>query len=500
MRRRSRSVARVRRAWSRSAGFCEEQGVDAWFRPDGDLGAASSEAQIGYWAGNVMAAERLGMPDLFRLVDRESVRELIDTPRLHGGIYTAMGATVQPARLARGVRRALLQRGVRIYEQTPVTRFGAGAPAVAETPGGSVRAGAAVVALNAWAARWKRFRRLLTVRGSYIALTAPAPDKLEELHWTNGMGLWDHRAALHYVRTTPDGRIAFGVGGMQPGLARSIGPRFAWDERAVRIAAEDLYRMFPSFADVPIDAAWGGPIDVAGHHLPFFGSLERGNVHYGLRLHGQRRGALPSGGQLLATMALGRHERPPRLPLVTERPMRFPPEPIRSPGATSRIRRSGGRTSSRTRGRNRVRSSTSSRTCRAAWGTTWAHEPRRDRRRARARAPARARARARARTACARARARARARGWWLVVVVVVVGGWWLVAWWLVVGGWWRSGGWWLVMVAWWRRGWWLVASLVGVAWLVSWCGWWLVVGWCVVVVVVVSRSWWLVGVVGGRE
>ena len=268
-------------------------------------------SQIGYWADNVMAAERLGVPDLFRVVDRDSVRELIDTPRLHGGIYTSMGATVQPARLARGIRRALLQRGVRIYEQSPVTRFGAGTPAVAETPGGTVRAGVAIVALNAWAAHWKRFRRLLTVRGSYIALTAPAPEKLEEIRWTNGMGLWDHRAALHYVRTTPDGRIAFGVGGMQPGLARSIGPRFSWDERAVRIAAEDLYRMFPSFADVPIEAAWGGPIDVAGHHLPFFGSLERGNVHYGHGYTGNGVGPSHLGGQILATMALGKDERAP---------------------------------------------------------------------------------------------------------------------------------------------------------------------------------------------
>ncbi len=313
--------------------FCQEQELDAWFRPDGDLGAASSEVQIGYWADNVMTADRLGVPDLFRVVDRDGVRELIDTPRLHGGIYTSMGATVQPARLARGIRRALLQRGVRIYEQSPVTRFGAGTPAVAETPGGTVRAGVAIVALNAWAAHWKRFRRLLTVRGSYIALTAPAPEKLEEIRWTNGMGLWDHRAALHYVRTTPDGRIAFGVGGMQPGLARSIGPRFSWDERAVRIAAEDLYRMFPSFADVPIEAAWGGPIDVAGHHLPFFGSLERGNVHYGHGYTGNGVGPSHLGGQILATMALGKDSEILRLPLVTERPMRFPPEPIRSPGA-----------------------------------------------------------------------------------------------------------------------------------------------------------------------
>ena len=95
------------------------------------------------------------------------------------------------------------------------------------------------------------------------------------------MGLWDHRAALHYVHTTPDGRIAFGVEGMQPGLARSNRTAVLVGRTSGTHRAGELYWMFPSFADVPIEAAWGGPIDVAGHHLPFFGSLERGNVHYG---------------------------------------------------------------------------------------------------------------------------------------------------------------------------------------------------------------------------
>jgi glycine/D-amino acid oxidase-like deaminating enzyme len=314
--------------------FCDEHAIDAWFRPDGDLGVASSEAQIGYWADNIMAAERLGVPDLFHVLDRDAARARVDSPHIHGGIYTSNGATVQPGRLARGIRRVLLELGVRIFERTPVTRFGAGTPSIAETPGGSVRAGAAVIALNAWAASWARFHRLLTVRGSYIAITEPSPERLEAIGWTDGLGVWDHRAALHYLRTTPDGRIAFGVGGLQPGLARRIGPRFAWDERGVAVAAEDLRRMFPTFADVRIEAGWGGPIDVAGHHLPFFGSFERGSVHYGLGYTGNGVGPSHLGGRILAARALGADE--PELfslPIVTQEPLRFPPEPIRSPGA-----------------------------------------------------------------------------------------------------------------------------------------------------------------------
>ncbi len=312
--------------------FCAEQGFDAWFRADGDLGAASSSSQIGEWADAVITSDRLQL-DHLTVLTPEDVRAKVDSPVLRGGVYSPYGATVQPARLARGLRNALVAAGVRIYEQTPVTRFGAGAPVITETPGGRVTAGAGVLALNAWAQHWKRFKRAITVRGSYIVLTEPAPDLLAETGWTDGMGLWNFREALHYVRTTPDGRIAFGIGGMQPDLARHIDPRFAYDEDSIRVAIRDLHRMFPTFAHVPIDAAWGGPIDVSGDHLPFFGSLDHGSVHYGMGYTGNGVGPAHLGGQILAHRALSKYDDVLALPVVDLEPRKFPPEPIRSIGA-----------------------------------------------------------------------------------------------------------------------------------------------------------------------
>ena len=290
----------------------------------------------------MITADRLGVGGDLEVLDATAARARIDSPVVFGGVFMPHGAIAQPARLARGMRRVAMERGVRIFEGSPVTRFGAGAPSVAETPGGSVRAGAAVLALNAWAARMKRFRRAITVRGSYIVMTAPAPEKLEALGWTDGLGISDYRAALHYLRTTPDGRIAFGIGGMQPNLARTIGPRFAYDEHAIRVAIDDLHRMFPSFRDVPIEAGWGGPIDVSGAHLPFFGTFENGAVHYGLGYTGNGVGPAHFGGRILALRALGRYEDVLDLPFVDADPLRFPPEPIKSPGAliaNSAIRR-----------------------------------------------------------------------------------------------------------------------------------------------------------------
>ena len=313
--------------------FCEEHDIDAWFAAEGTLSVASSTAQIGAWADLIMAVDRMGLSDIITVLSRDEVRTMVDSPVFHAGVLTKVGGTVQPARLARGLRRVLLERGVRIHEGTHVSRFGAGDPVVADTAGGTVRANAAVLAVNAWAQHWRRFKRVITVRGSYIVLTAPAPDRLAAINWTSGLAVSDQRSAVHYLRTTPDGRIAFGIGGMQPDLARDIDPRFAYDEGSIRVAVDDLHRMFPSFADVPIEAGWGGPIDVSGDHLPFFGTLETGNVHYGLGFTGNGVGPAHLGGRILAHRALAKYDDVLALPLVDLEPRRFPPEPIRSVGA-----------------------------------------------------------------------------------------------------------------------------------------------------------------------
>lgn len=313
--------------------FLDDNAIDAWYRADGEYVVAASEDQVGRWADGVITADRLGIDEHFLVLSAEEMRERISSPVFRGALFRKVGATVHPARLARGMRRVLMDRGVRFYEDTPVTRFGAGSPALAETPGGTVRAETAVVALNAWASHWKRFRRTVVVRGSYIVLTTPAPEKLKEIGWTDGSGLADMRSAIHYVRTTPDGRISFGVGGMQPNLARRIGPRFAYDPHAIRTAVADLHRMFPGFADVPLEAAWGGPIDVSGHHLPTFGTIGRGNVHYGHGYTGNGVGPAHLGGRIIANRILGKTDPVLDLPLVDLEPLRFPPQPVRSPGA-----------------------------------------------------------------------------------------------------------------------------------------------------------------------
>ena len=314
--------------------WAEDRGADIWFRRGGHVGVSTAPSQDGVWDGMVDGVAQAGFPEQFVQLGAEEVQAHCHSPIFRAGIFAARQSTIQPARLARALRKALLEAGVRIYEGSPVSRFGTGTPAVAETPRGSIRAGAAVIAVNAWAAQWKRFRRTIMPRGTYIVLTAPAPEKLEAIGWTGGEGIYDFRTALHYLRTTDDGRIAFGAASARAGMGTGLGPRMRYDEGSVAALIRDLHRMFPEFRDVELDCAWGGPIDVSGLHLPFFGSMGRGaNVHYGLGFTGGGVGPSHLAGKILSGLAVGDDDEFTRLPLVGIEPKKFPPEPLLSPGA-----------------------------------------------------------------------------------------------------------------------------------------------------------------------
>lgn len=314
--------------------FCEKHGIDAWFDHVGHLGVSTAPQQDGAWNGVVETAARLGLPDdLFREISPEKVQKVARSEKFRGGLMQSHVAMVQPARLARGIRKVILEQGVKIYENTSAYRLKAGPPAVVGTAEGTVTAKEAVIAVNAAAAGWKQFRRKILPRATYIVMTAPAPERLEEIGWTGGQGIYDHRATLHYLRTTRDGRIAFGAASSRAGIGTGMGARLSHDPASYRKLVQDLHRWFPEFRDVPIEAAWGGPVDVSGYHLPFFGTGSPGNVHYGLGFTGGGVGPCHLGGRILSGLALGVADEYTTLPLVGYRPKSFPPNPFLSIGA-----------------------------------------------------------------------------------------------------------------------------------------------------------------------
>lgn len=332
--------------------WCATNAVDAWFVKAGALQASAAPSQDGSWAGAVAAAARLGFSDEYRALSADEVRARCDSPVFRGGVFMRQGATIQPARLVRAMRRVALERGVVIHERTRAipgllggvrdVRDGDGVGVTIRTDAGALVAEQVVVALNAWAAGWPRLGRRIVTWSSYMAMTEPIPERLADLGWTGGEGVTDARFTLHYLRTTPDGRIAIGGGGGRAGYRGRIGRTFTHDVGSVARAVAGLRRLFPSLENVRIEDAWGGPIDITADHLPFVGSMGAGRsgparVHYGHGYSGNGVGPSLVVGWILAALAargLGAaDDAAADSPLVGTRPRAFPPEPFRSVGA-----------------------------------------------------------------------------------------------------------------------------------------------------------------------
>jgi glycine/D-amino acid oxidase-like deaminating enzyme len=325
------AVARAAEAAAAGVGeFCEAEGVDAWYRPGGYLQVSTAAAHDGAWAEAAEVCRALGVEDAIQPLTAEQVAERCASPAFRGGALYPGAATVQPARLARGLRERLRARGVEVRERSPVTRL-AGSPSGVEarTPGGVVRARAAVLAVGA-AAKSPRgpLRSRLTVASSHIVITEPVPELLEEVGWTGEECITDSRSLIDYFRTTPDGRILFGWGGGRIAMGARLHGRSEVDAQVISAVAAHLWDYFPGLEGRALTHAWGGPIDASPTHLPLVMPLRGNRAFCAAGYTGNGVGPSHMVGRTLASLALDRRDEPSRLAFVDPKPQRVLPEPF----------------------------------------------------------------------------------------------------------------------------------------------------------------------------
>ena len=310
--------------------FCEQEGVDAWFRQAGYMQVSTAAAHDGVIERALDACRELGVPDRLTALSRAEVTARCASPVFRAGAISPSGATVQPARLALGLRERLLASGVELHESSPVLALRDAVDGVeARTASGRVRAGTAVLAIGPAAASWRGpLRSRLSVASSHIVITEPVPDLLEEIGWTGGECIIDGRALVDYFRTTPEGRIVFGWGGGRIAMGARLGGRSELDPEVVAGVAAHLHAFFPGLAGRAITHAWGGPIDASPTHLPLVLPLPGGRAFVAAGYTGNGVGPSHMVGRTLASLALDLRDDPSRLAFVDPSPPRVPPEPL----------------------------------------------------------------------------------------------------------------------------------------------------------------------------
>ncbi|MEV4873523.1 FAD-binding oxidoreductase [Streptomyces syringium] len=309
-------------------------GVDCDFERTGEIDIATAPHQVQELREAADEVAALGLPD-YEFLDRDALRAEVDSPTFLAGLWDRTGvAMLHPAKLAWGLKRACLDLGVRIYEQTPGTELSSRNAGVAvRTPYGRVFARHAALGTNAFPSLVKRLRPYITPVYDYALMTEPlSPEQLAAVGWKRRQGLGDAANHFHYFRITRDNRILWGGYDIVHHYGGGVRSEYDHHPATYQKLAEHFFRCFPQLEGVRFTHNWGGAIDTCSRFSAFFGTAHGGRVAYALGYTGLGVGASRFGADVMLDLLSGERTERTELEMVRSKPLPFPPEPVRSVG------------------------------------------------------------------------------------------------------------------------------------------------------------------------
>ena len=212
------------------------------------------------------AATRFGY-DRLRYIERDALGQYVQSSRYLGGLFDPDSGHLHPLNYTLGLARAASAAGARIFEDSCVIALRReNGHHVVQTERGTVHAQFVVLACNTYLNTLAPAvaRKIMPV-GTYVVATEPLGEARARALMPAQAAICDTRFALDYFRPAPDGRVLWGG-------------KVSYSTRAPRHLGKamrrDMLKTFPQLADVKIDYAWGGFVDITMNRAPHFGRIE----------------------------------------------------------------------------------------------------------------------------------------------------------------------------------------------------------------------------------
>jgi glycine/D-amino acid oxidase-like deaminating enzyme len=310
-------------------------GIDARFEETGELAFATAPYQAEYIPEIVETARSYGWRA--EALDADDARAEVHSPTYHGAAFLPDGrAIVDPARLAWGLAEAARAAGVRVAERSPVVALARDRAGVRATlPEGTVHARRAVLATSAFPPLVRAIRRYVVPVYDYTLVTEPLDrERRASLGWAGRQGLTDLGNQFHYYRLTSDERILWGGYDAVYNFRNGMGPHLDAREATFELLAGHFFATFPQLEGVRFTHAWGGAIDTCSRFSVMFGTVLGGRAVFAVGYTGLGVAASRFGARVALDLVDGRDTERTRLRMVREKPIPFPPEPLRWAGIT----------------------------------------------------------------------------------------------------------------------------------------------------------------------
>jgi glycine/D-amino acid oxidase-like deaminating enzyme len=279
-----------------------KHGLDCDFEENGMLDVAMDDAQAKIMEEEYSIYKEWGID--VQLLHGKALEKEIKSPRYIAGLTTSLGATLNPAKLARGMKKIVENMGVEIRERSIVTRVIPGKINHIDTELGEVKAPDIVVATNAYSHKIGFFQNRVYPIYTYVVATEPlSASQWEAIGWKNRRGISDYRMMFNYMIPSADGRIIIGGSdikyyqndGIAPGNNKSVS----------RDIVKDLILSFPALKGIKIDHAWGGPTAASLDFLPSVGVMgEHKNIYYGVGFN-EGVPSTQTGGRMISDLMAG---------------------------------------------------------------------------------------------------------------------------------------------------------------------------------------------------
>ncbi|MFN0022694.1 MAG: NAD(P)/FAD-dependent oxidoreductase [Parvularculaceae bacterium] len=242
----------------------ETYGIDCDY-VRGAMTVANNQRQFDSLADDERTAAGRQDANHLLLVAQRDMQEYVATDKYVGGLIDRRAAHCHPLNLCLGEAKAAERLGARIFEGSPVISIDDGASRVVQTERGDVRAGAVVLAGNAY---HRLARNTLTgymlPAQTFMMATAPLGEQRARALLAENLAVADSNWVLDYFRRTPDQRLLFGglctySNRMIEDIGASLRPR--------------LLRIFPDLEGVAIEFAWSGSIGIPLNRVPLIGRI-----------------------------------------------------------------------------------------------------------------------------------------------------------------------------------------------------------------------------------
>jgi glycine/D-amino acid oxidase-like deaminating enzyme len=203
------------------------------------------------------------------IVESDALEKLVGSRYYPAALLDNRGGCVNPLAYARGLARAAIGSGARIFERSPVTALRRHTNGwVAQAAAGEVEVDSVVLATDGYTdGLWPGLRASMVAIRAYHIFSSPLNDDLRRTILPEGRSLTDTRRLYSGIRVHPDGRLHMSVDG----------PAFSNNGMgSTRLGSARARALFPQLGDISWEEQVAGWVGASNDLYPHIHELDKG--------------------------------------------------------------------------------------------------------------------------------------------------------------------------------------------------------------------------------